>query len=242
MAGATFSAGAFCCAAGAGLDISLLLFCSLFSAAMAALAISSDAATVVNRCTFLIAHSSSGPPRFQVMQRNVAKPARFQTALFRPDSRAIAFRVPPRQPRENWLRAVKNAGESALAILTSSIDQGSDEFRANAERMRGLIDDLAHRRAEAAQGGPRKARERHVSRGKLLPRDRVMNLIDPGSPFLELSPLAANGLYEDQIHAAGIITGIGRVSGRECVIVANDSTIKGGTYYPLTVKKHLRAQ
>ena len=81
-----------------------------------------------------------------------------------------------------------------------------------------------------------------MSRGKLLPRDRVMRLIDPGSPFLELSPLAANGMYDDAIHGAGIITGIGRVAGRECVIVCNDATIKGGTYYPMTVKKHLRAQ
>ena len=91
-------------------------------------------------------------------------------------------------------------------------------------------------------GGPARARERHVARGKLLPRDRVMRLIDPGSPFLELSPLAANGMYDDAIHGAGLITGIGRVEGRECVIVCNDSTIKGGTYYPMTVKKHLRAQ
>jgi 3-methylcrotonyl-CoA carboxylase beta subunit len=87
-----------------------------------------------------------------------------------------------------------------------------------------------------------RARERHVARGKLLPRQRVMQLLDPGSPFLELSPLAANGMYEDAIHGAGLITGIGRVEGRECVIVCNDSTIKGGTYYPMTVKKHLRAQ
>ena len=91
-------------------------------------------------------------------------------------------------------------------------------------------------------GGSERARERHVGRGKLLPRDRVMNLIDPGSPFLELSPLAANGMYEDAIHGAGLITGIGRIEGRECVVVCNDSTIKGGTYYPMTVKKHLRAQ
>ena len=87
-----------------------------------------------------------------------------------------------------------------------------------------------------------RVRERHLSRGKLLPRDRVMRLLDPGSPFLELSPLAANGMYDDAIHGAGLITGIGRVEGRECVIVCNDSTIKGGTYYPMTVKKHLRAQ
>src|SRR5499425_1756898 len=108
--------------------------------------------------------------------------------------------------------------------------------------MRALVAELEHRRAEAALCGPKSARERHLERGKLLPRDRVMHLIDPGSPFLELSPLAANGMYEDAIHAAGIITGIGRIEGRECVIVCNDSTIKGGTYYPMTVKKHLRAQ
>ncbi|HEX2215665.1 MAG TPA: carboxyl transferase domain-containing protein, partial [Xanthobacteraceae bacterium] len=108
--------------------------------------------------------------------------------------------------------------------------------------MRALCEELRSRRKEAAEGGPPRARERHVGRGKLLPRERVMSLIDPGSPFLELSPLAANGMYEDAIHAAGIITGIGRIEGRECVIVCNDSTIKGGTYYPMTVKKHVRAQ
>jgi 3-methylcrotonyl-CoA carboxylase beta subunit len=108
--------------------------------------------------------------------------------------------------------------------------------------MRALVDELHRRRAEAALGGNEKARERHVSRGKLLPRERVMRLVDPGSPFLELSPLAANGLYDDAIHGAGIITGVGRIEGRECVIVCNDSTIKGGTYFPMTVKKHLRAQ
>ena len=126
--------------------------------------------------------------------------------------------------------------------LASLIDAGSDEFRANAAHMRALNDELAKRRAEAALGGSARARERHVSRGKLLPRDRVTRLLDPGSPFLELSPLAANGMYEDAIHGGGVITGIGRVEGRECVIVCNDSTIKGGTYYPMTVKKHLRAQ
>ncbi|HEY0439409.1 MAG TPA: carboxyl transferase domain-containing protein [Xanthobacteraceae bacterium] len=108
--------------------------------------------------------------------------------------------------------------------------------------MRALNAELAQRRAEAAAGGPPRARERHTGRGKLLPRARVMSLVDPGSPFLELSPLAANGMYEDAIHGAGIITGIGRIEGRECVIVCNDSTIKGGTYYPMTVKKHVRAQ
>jgi 3-methylcrotonyl-CoA carboxylase beta subunit len=129
-----------------------------------------------------------------------------------------------------------------VAILNSTIDKSSVEFRKNATQMAALTEELQKRRAEAAQGGPAKARERHVARGKLLPRERVLRLIDPGSPFLELSPLAANGMYEDAVHAAGIITGIGRIEGRECVIVCNDSTIKGGTYYPMTVKKHLRAQ
>ncbi len=129
-----------------------------------------------------------------------------------------------------------------MARLTSAIDTQAPEFRANAERMRALVAELQARRDEAAQGGPAKARERHVARGKLLPRDRVMHLIDPGSPFLELSPLAAYGMYDEPIHGAGLITGIGRVCGRECMIVANDSTIKGGTYFPMTVKKHLRAQ
>jgi 3-methylcrotonyl-CoA carboxylase beta subunit len=129
-----------------------------------------------------------------------------------------------------------------LAILSSSIDTAAVEFRGNAERMRALVEELKARRAEAALGGPQRARERHVGRGKLLPRDRVMNLIDPGTPFLELSPLAANGMYDDAIHGAGLITGIGRIEGRECMVLCNDSTIKGGTYYPMTVKKHLRAQ
>src|SRR5688572_7374501 len=126
--------------------------------------------------------------------------------------------------------------------IKSSLSVTSDEFKANAAAMQALVTDLAARRAEAAAGGPVKLRERHAARGKLLPRDRVLGLIDPGSPFLELSSLAALGLYSGDIHAAGVITGVGRVSGRECVIVCNDATIKGGTYYPMTVKKHLRAQ
>ena len=108
--------------------------------------------------------------------------------------------------------------------------------------MQALTAELQQRRAVATEGGPPRARERHLARGKLLPRQRVMTLLDSGTPFLELSPLAASGMYEDAIHGAGIITGIGRVAGRQCVIVCNDSTIKGGTYYPMTVKKHLRAQ
>jgi 3-methylcrotonyl-CoA carboxylase beta subunit len=129
-----------------------------------------------------------------------------------------------------------------VTAIVSTVDTASREFRTNETAMRDLIEELQQRRTKAAEGGPSRARERHLSRGKLLPRDRVMTLIDPGAPFLELSPLAADGMYGEPIHAAGIITGVGRIAGRECVVVCNDSTIKGGTYYPLTVKKHLRAQ
>jgi 3-methylcrotonyl-CoA carboxylase beta subunit len=115
-------------------------------------------------------------------------------------------------------------------------------FEANTTFMRGLVDDLRAKISDIARGGGDKARQRHLSRGKLLPRDRVDGLLDPGTPFLELSQLAAYGVYDEPVPAAGILTGVGRVSGRECVIVANDATVKGGTYYPLTVKKHLRAQ
>ncbi|MDQ0317142.1 carboxyl transferase domain-containing protein [Amorphus orientalis] len=129
-----------------------------------------------------------------------------------------------------------------MAVLKTTIDPGSPLFEAQHAAMQALVDDLRSKRAEAALGGPERARERHLGRGKLLPRERVMRLLDPGIPFLELSPLAAHGMYEDAIHGAGLITGIGRVEGRECMIVCNDATIKGGTYYPMTVKKHLRAQ
>ena len=129
-----------------------------------------------------------------------------------------------------------------MSAFKSTVERSSPEFRANEAAMGALVAELHERRGRAAAGGSVQARERHVSRGKLLPRDRVMTLIDSGAPFLEFSPLAADGMYQDQIAGAGIITGIGRVSGRECMIVCNDSTIKGGTYYPMTVKKHLRAQ
>ena len=112
----------------------------------------------------------------------------------------------------------------------------------NREAHLQLVGELRAKLSAAALGGPQRTRERHVSRGKLLPRDRVDGLLDAGSPFLEVAPLAADGMYDDECPAAGIITGIGRVSGRECMIVANDATVKGGTYYPVTVKKHLRAQ
>ncbi|MGA6168069.1 carboxyl transferase domain-containing protein [Amycolatopsis magusensis] len=127
-------------------------------------------------------------------------------------------------------------------VLSSSADPRSTDYARYATGHAELAEDLRKRLAQAQLGGPEKARIRHVERGKLLPRDRVDALLDPGSPFLELSPLAATGLYDDEAPAAGLITGVGRVSGRECVIVANDATVKGGTYYPMTVKKHLRAQ
>ncbi len=129
-----------------------------------------------------------------------------------------------------------------MPILNSNINTSSGEFQANAAAMRLLTADLAQKRAELAVGGPAKLRERHAARGKLLPRDRVLGLLDPGSPFLELSQFAAFGQYSGDIHGAGLITGVGRVSGREVMIVCNDATIKGGTYYPMTVKKHVRAQ
>jgi 3-methylcrotonyl-CoA carboxylase beta subunit len=129
-----------------------------------------------------------------------------------------------------------------MTRLTSAIDPASPEFAANKANMDSLISDLRERVAKIELGGGDKARERHISRGKLLPRDRINHLLDAGTPFLELSQLAAYNVYDDDVPAAGIITGIGRVSGQECVIVCNDATVKGGTYYPLTVKKHLRAQ
>jgi 3-methylcrotonyl-CoA carboxylase beta subunit len=129
-----------------------------------------------------------------------------------------------------------------MAKLKTTINTGGDAFAANRAAMSSLIADLHAKRAAAAAGGPERMRERHLARGKLLPRDRVLGLIDPGSPFLELSQLAALEMYSGDIHGAGIITGIGRVCGRPCMIVCNDATIKGGTYYPLTVKKHIRAQ
>ncbi|RJK96432.1 carboxyl transferase domain-containing protein [Vallicoccus soli] len=128
------------------------------------------------------------------------------------------------------------------AVLTSRTDPRSAEAQRRESAHRALVADLRARLARAALGGPEASRERHVARGKLLPRERVDALLDPASPFLELSPLAAGGMYGDDAPGAGIITGVGRVSGRECVVVANDATVKGGTYYPATVKKHLRAQ
>jgi len=129
-----------------------------------------------------------------------------------------------------------------MVKLTTAVNPASEAFKANKAAMQALVSDLAEKRSQAARGGSQGARERHLARGKLLPRNRAMNLLDPGSPFLELSQLAAHTMYGGEIHGAGLIAGVGRVSGRKCMIVCNDATIKGGTYYPMTVKKHLRAQ
>ncbi|HEX4986931.1 MAG TPA: carboxyl transferase domain-containing protein [Burkholderiales bacterium] len=129
-----------------------------------------------------------------------------------------------------------------MAALQSKLDPRAPEFQANRDAMAALVADLREKVRAASQGGGEAAREKHVGRGKLLARDRIHRLLDPGAPFLELSQLAAWSMYDNQVPAAGIVTGVGRISGRECVIVANDATVKGGTYFPMTVKKHLRAQ
>jgi 3-methylcrotonyl-CoA carboxylase beta subunit len=129
-----------------------------------------------------------------------------------------------------------------MTVIKSKINSKSVDFVNNAAAMQTQINDLKATLAKISQGGGVKARERHTSRGKLLPRERVQGLLDPGSPFLELSALAAHEVYDEEVPAAGIITGIGRVSGQECMVIANDATVKGGSYYPMTVKKHLRAQ
>ena len=129
-----------------------------------------------------------------------------------------------------------------MSVLRTTTDTRDDAAGRNRDTMQRLVTELRERLAKARVGGPDRARERHTKAGKLLPRERVERLLDPGTAFLELSPLAAFGMYDDEAPGAGMITGIGRVSGNECVIVANDATVKGGSYYPLTVKKHLRAQ
>jgi 3-methylcrotonyl-CoA carboxylase beta subunit len=129
-----------------------------------------------------------------------------------------------------------------MATIKSALNVRSDEFRANAAATRALVDDLRAKAAEVARGGSEEARARHLARGKLLARDRVNALLDPGTPFLEVAQLAAYGMYGGEVPAAGVVAGVGRVSGQECMIVANDATVRGGTYYPITVKKHLRAQ
>jgi len=129
-----------------------------------------------------------------------------------------------------------------MTLFNSKINPRSEEFRANAEALRAQVADLCEKTAQVLLGGGDVARARQVARGKLLPRDRIDHLLDPGAPFLEIGQLAAWGIYNNEAPCAGVIAGIGRVSGQECMILANDATVKGGTYYPLTVKKHLRAQ
>ncbi|CUA82318.1 Acetyl-CoA carboxylase, carboxyltransferase component [Gulbenkiania indica] len=129
-----------------------------------------------------------------------------------------------------------------MPVIESRLSPRNSDFQANAEKMRALVADLKEKVARAALGGGDKAREKHIARGKLLPRERIDLLLDPGAPFLELSQLAAFGMYNDEAPGAGVITGVGRISGIDCMVVANDATVKGGTYYPMTVKKHLRAQ
>src|SRR5215216_1585811 len=129
-----------------------------------------------------------------------------------------------------------------MSKLRTHVDTKSEAFAESAESFGALVDELRERSAEARRGGGEKARRRHEERGKLPVRERIERLLDPGTAFLELSPLAAFGIYDGRVPAAGIVTGIGRVSGREVMVVANDATVKGGTYYPMTVKKHLRAQ
>jgi 3-methylcrotonyl-CoA carboxylase beta subunit len=129
-----------------------------------------------------------------------------------------------------------------LNVINSKLRTSSDEYRTNSAALRAQVDELREKTATVALGGSESARQKHTSRGKLLVRDRIDLLLDPGTPFLELSPLAALGMYGGDVASAGAVAGVGRIKGRECVIVANDATVKGGTYYPITVKKHLRAQ
>ena len=129
-----------------------------------------------------------------------------------------------------------------MTKLKSALGAPTEEDEANAAGWRALIDELEAHREAAAEGGSAKARERHAGRGKLLARERVARLVDPGSPFLEIGALAAFGMYEGDVHGAGLVAGVGLIHGREAMIIANDPTIKGGAYYPMTVKKHLRAQ
>ncbi|MEP6559204.1 MAG: carboxyl transferase domain-containing protein, partial [Burkholderiales bacterium] len=129
-----------------------------------------------------------------------------------------------------------------MAILDTRLNPRTADFQTNADAMRALVADLNAQVEKSAAGGSEQARAKHTARGKLLPRDRVQLLLDPGTPFLEIAPLAAHDMYRGDAPGASLITGIGRVSGVTCMVVCNDATVKGGTYYPMTVKKHLRAQ
>ena len=129
-----------------------------------------------------------------------------------------------------------------MSVIATKLNTKSQDFQANSQAMNDLVNDLTSKMEKIAQGGGKERQDKHTSRGKLLPRERVRQLLDIGSPFLEFSQFAAFDMYDNQVPSAGIISGIGRVNGQECVIVANDATVKGGTYFPETIKKHLRAQ
>ncbi|MBI5899682.1 MAG: methylcrotonoyl-CoA carboxylase [Rhodocyclales bacterium] len=129
-----------------------------------------------------------------------------------------------------------------MSIIKSKLNTRSDDYRANVAAMQALVDDLREKTALVSQGGPEEHRKKHVARGKLLPRERINGLLDPGAPFLELSAMAGWNMFNNEVNSGGVVTGIGRVQGVECMIVANDATVKGGSYFPITVKKHLRAQ
>ncbi|RMZ78620.1 hypothetical protein DV738_g3830, partial [Chaetothyriales sp. CBS 135597] len=172
-------------------------------------------------------------------------------ALLRSLRRALGSPLPlrpacrhtsPPIPRRQAATFAHPRHTNALSVLPTLVDKSSPEFGQNAEEMSALLSKYAQLHERISQGGPPKARDKHLERGKMLPRDRVTALLDPGSPFLELSPLAAHDVYDEDVPAAGIITGVGTIEGVTCVVVANDATVKGGTYYPLTGKKHLRAQ
>src|SRR6201996_5892379 len=159
-----------------------------------------------------------------------------------------AFKRPPLSLHEDrWIIRLSDnsampGATKTMAKIASQLDTRSQDFADNCAAMQGLVDDLRSTLRRNAVGGSAAARDKHTKAGKLLARERIAALLDPGSPFLELSALAAQGVYGEDLPGAGLVTGIGRVSSRECMVVANDPTVKGGTYYPLTVKKHLRAQ
>jgi 3-methylcrotonyl-CoA carboxylase beta subunit len=160
-------------------------------------------------------------------------------------TRARAVPRPSTNPPAQLVAAARAYGSTAetMNVLDSGVDTRSDDFKRNSADMEALVTQLRAHLDTARAGGGAKAVERHTSRGKLVARDRVAALLDPGAPFLELSPLAGHELYDGEVvPSGGIVTGIGRVQGQEVMIVANDATVKGGTYYPITVKKHLRAQ
>ncbi|TKA67250.1 Methylcrotonoyl-CoA carboxylase beta chain, mitochondrial, partial [Cryomyces minteri] len=172
-----------------------------------------------------------------------ATPSKELLAVLRQCARKGWRRKPIHQQCRKIASYTHSYHANKISILPTAVDTSSSEFQENARQMNEVMAKMTETHARIAKGGPPKARDKHVSRGKMLVRDRITALIDPGTPFLELSQLAGHELYEgEDVPAGGILTGVGTVEGVTCMIVANDSTVKGGTYYPITVKKHLRAQ